>query len=924
MKKHIILLITNIMLLVAVAGCADELAVQQLSSLGAFTPRGELVDAYIDLTVTGFSTEAVTRAEGVYEDTEAERKVNDIWVFQYDCATGNLINEPYYQTIEDQKELADLKNVRAQLSDNDGKPCVVYVVANTGIESWVTYDKATAGYPGFNSLDELKRQTIPDPAPIRVVTGVDEDGDVSVPMGGSSGEDGSLVVANGARVKVPVERMFAKLYITVVLKEDEFEVGMDKLMIENISRTCTVATVFNSDGSWYYPESTGDNFEVSRTFVPDETTTDITGVAKTSYGPFVIYVPENYQSDSDDSNAIKLTPYLKMKVPINGEEYAVITPSPSYTAYPGSWDTAQSANHGDNYEIRRNNIYDITLAIAAGDELTPSANCLISTPGQTIAFYPYVRDEEPSPELKTEENANAGLEERYTFSTYLNYSYVGDDANDRKKIKGVKIVWQTQDCIGDNTAGDKVWIDPEPETDAAAAVKSFEEYHRKIYVRTRKAGNALIAAYDDEKCEGNILWSWHIWVPGTGVDPEAGAIEYYHYSWDASGIHTNEYIPGRLVMNLNLGALAESPKQSGVLDHDTYGMLYQWGRKDPFPPMKLTPETPGTKGGAGFYNYADYDLSANNGRNYKVEIGMYDNANKSIDMTGNDGSINGKGKYLFDTNAPSNISIGGDFGATDNAVISSSIQHPTTFIAASPAFTSSANDGSDYDIGNIAMYYNEGDWLPDEDDFLWGGSHPSAGVEYHVYTQAASGAQVTGYSIDAYLVDDYGPNKTIFDPCPYGWRVSPGDLWLGFTEDGLNWEPVKGNASANWSGINVVEDSPLTVATQCGYTMYMQGWQSGATSFFPIQGSRISSGQPYNAGPICGNYHNATVDENMTKTSWNGKKIRRVDILHFHSENKSNTGDVDGEYAFIRTFTTETWYYNKAVAGPVRCVRDTK
>jgi len=69
-------------------------------------------------------------------------------------------------------------------------------------------------------------------------------------------------------------------------------------------------------------------------------------------------------------------------------------------------------------------------------------------------------------------------------------------------------------------------------------------------------GNAAVAVRDSG---GNILWSWHIWVPETEVQGLARASDY--------------------LMDRNLGAsLSEST--DGVA---TIGLLYEWGRKDPFP-----------------------------------------------------------------------------------------------------------------------------------------------------------------------------------------------------------------------------------------------------------------------------------------------------------------------------------------------------
>lgn len=69
-------------------------------------------------------------------------------------------------------------------------------------------------------------------------------------------------------------------------------------------------------------------------------------------------------------------------------------------------------------------------------------------------------------------------------------------------------------------------------------------------------GNAIIAAKDGE---GNILWSWHIWV--TDFDAEETACTFPS---------------GAVMMDRNLGALNNS---TDVL---SFGLLYQWGRKDPF------------------------------------------------------------------------------------------------------------------------------------------------------------------------------------------------------------------------------------------------------------------------------------------------------------------------------------------------------
>lgn len=83
-----------------------------------------------------------------------------------------------------------------------------------------------------------------------------------------------------------------------------------------------------------------------------------------------------------------------------------------------------------------------------------------------------------------------------------------------------------------------------------------------------KQGNAVIAVYDGDD---NILWSWHIWVVN-------GVEDYTMPGLAANNTTMTLYT----VMNMNLGATASRWTGRGdVLK--TYGLYYQWGRKDPSP-----------------------------------------------------------------------------------------------------------------------------------------------------------------------------------------------------------------------------------------------------------------------------------------------------------------------------------------------------
>ena len=78
-------------------------------------------------------------------------------------------------------------------------------------------------------------------------------------------------------------------------------------------------------------------------------------------------------------------------------------------------------------------------------------------------------------------------------------------------------------------------------------------------VKANPRGNAVIGLFNSES---KIVWSWHIWMT------EADALEPTHWSRNDAWS----------LADRNLGALSS---EEGNLD--SYGLYYEWGRKDPFP-----------------------------------------------------------------------------------------------------------------------------------------------------------------------------------------------------------------------------------------------------------------------------------------------------------------------------------------------------
>ena len=142
-------------------------------------------------------------------------------------------------------------------------------------------------------------------------------------------------------------------------------------------------------------------------------------------------------------------------------------------------------------------------------------------------------------------NVNVDITPYYTLSE--KYSYDNKPAMDADgKAVGTatsaKILWQQTIS---SASGDVV------------SVPSIEGT-TLIVPATGTFGNALVAICD---VSGNILWSYHIWISDPVDVP-----------------YQNDSLGSFKMMDRNLGALTTTLK-----DQNSYGMFYQWGRKDPFP-----------------------------------------------------------------------------------------------------------------------------------------------------------------------------------------------------------------------------------------------------------------------------------------------------------------------------------------------------
>ena len=125
---------------------------------------------------------------------------------------------------------------------------------------------------------------------------------------------------------------------------------------------------------------------------------------------------------------------------------------------------------------------------------------------------------------------------------------VKGNSDETLDVKSVEVLWES------------FGTDETPEVGALIPYAEYRDFDADGYFdvyfnATDRKGNAVIAAKD---ASGSILWSWHIWLTDQPVECV--------YANDAG-----------TMMDRNLGATSATPGDVGAL-----GLLYQWGRKDPF------------------------------------------------------------------------------------------------------------------------------------------------------------------------------------------------------------------------------------------------------------------------------------------------------------------------------------------------------
>ena len=144
------------------------------------------------------------------------------------------------------------------------------------------------------------------------------------------------------------------------------------------------------------------------------------------------------------------------------------------------------------------------------------------------------------------------MDTRYT----IDVTHKGE-SEERISPDSVKLLWQGPQSIIKYSSYDA----PKGEFTFFVGHEDILGEEKEVIETRMPSGNAVVAAYGNG---GQILWSWHLWLTKSDIESTAIVTSVGDF------------------MDRNLGAYHNGDGSTNGDDiYDSYGVYYQWGRKDP-------------------------------------------------------------------------------------------------------------------------------------------------------------------------------------------------------------------------------------------------------------------------------------------------------------------------------------------------------
>lgn len=543
------------------------LSPEALSSLGnGFTPAGSKgAGATEGLVVTFGGEETSPATKSTSELTTAEdAKIHNLWAIQFK-ADGTLLGKPFYTTDipaagAGSTGVDATYSLAVNLTSNTDANGKVYFIANTNSPN--TFNET-------NAASETKLKEVVK----NIGTELKPTAAGGIPM---LGVYTGAVQSSGTLPAIPMKRLAAK--VTLKYKVDPAFAGFTVTGVQLRNAAANIA--FGAEPTGIFPaKATGSHVDY-----PAEDLTQAT--TDGDYKKFVWYVPENHRDvlssvvdpgdrvlGATDGNAT----YLEIKGTL---ATAKQTRRVTYHILLGD----PATNPGD-FNVRRNTSYvveaDINGANAGDNRITVESfdmsNSAMVWPGSTSTSVTFDVRKCLANTFTTEQQ----------LTTMLNSG-----------AWRVEVLWQdvakSQYGAGVNEYVTITYNEPGMTNDKKLGLFT-------VTPNSKTAGNAVVALYDNANSGGKILWSWHIWVTdylpdgsknyNLGINSKATVPGGQVHTYGEGYKKASDRIGGgllRVMMDRNLGAtgVLYSLSTTNAQNYPTYGLFYQWGRKDPFQKAK--------------------------------------------------------------------------------------------------------------------------------------------------------------------------------------------------------------------------------------------------------------------------------------------------------------------------------------------------